>query len=583
MDAFIIDLMFILISATLISIICKALKQPSIPAYVLAGIIIGPIGLRLITDVQIIATFAEFGVALLLFVIGLEMNIRKLKVVGKSSIFSGLLQVLIIAELGFLIAFFFGFNSIEAIYVGLIIAFSSTAVVLKVLSDKNEANTLHGRIMLGILLVQDIIVIFALSFLTTLNNFTWSAIMTALINGVGMLAVAFILTKYILPLFFRKIAESEELLLLFAISWCFAFVGLSSLLNFSISIGAFIAGISLASFPYNIEIAAKIKPIRDFFVTIFFVSIGMQIIPISSTSSLIFIGIMLGIALLIKPILIMVLSSFGNFSKRTSFLSGIGLAQISEFSIIIATLGVSLGHISHELLSSVIIVAVISMAITNYIIKYDYAIYKHLRKILFFLRQNKNIINIKESEKMKNHYVICGSDKTGNVVLETLKKLGKKYIVVDYDPEIIRKLMREATHCLYGDIADEEVLEKVNIEEAKAVISTVPNHNDNIFLLNYLNAKKSKAKTFLTSESINDAMELYNHGASYVVLPKVLSGDKFADILKHFMDSKVLDTLRIKQISKLTYLKEDELLEKFAPLLATYKDKISAKLKKSKK
>ncbi len=582
MDVFIIDLMFILIAATFLSIIARAIKQPSIPAYVLAGIIIGPIGFRLITDTQIIATFAEFGVALLLFVIGLEMNIKKLKVVGKASIFSGLLEVMILAELGFIAAVFLGFHSIEALYIGLIIAFSSTAVVLKVLSDKNEANTLHGRIMLGILLVQDIIVIFALSFLMTLNNFTWSAILAATINGVGMLAVAFIITRYILPIFFKKIAESEELLLLFAISWCFAFVGLSAFLNFSLSIGAFIAGVSLASFPYNIEIAAKIKPIRDFFVTIFFVSIGMQIVPITNQNALILIGIMILLALIIKPAIIMILSSFSGFSKRTSFLSGIGLAQISEFSIILATQGVLLGHITQQTLSSVIIVAVVSMTIATYIIKYDYTIYKHFRKILFFLKKNKNIINIKEAEKMRNHYVICGSDKIGSVVLETIKKLGKKYIVIDYDPEVIRKLMREASYCMYGDISDEEVLEKINLTEAKAIISTVPNQNDNIFLLNYLKAHKSTAKTFLTAESINDAMELYNHGASYVILPKVLSGEKFSDIIKHFMDSKIIEALRVRQINKLTYLKEDELLDKFAPLLAKYRDEIKRKISKNK-
>ncbi len=580
MDGFIVDLIFILATATVFSVIARSLKQPFIPAYVIAGILIGPFGLKLITDINIITAFAEFGVALLLFVIGLELNLKKLKVVGKVSAIGGLIEILLIAGVGFVVAVLFGFRNIEALYVGLILAFSSTAVVLKVLSDKNEINTLHGRIMLGILLIQDIFVIFALSFLMSLNNFGWESLLSSTINGVGIIALAFILARYILPLFFRKIAESEELLLLFALTWCFAFVGLAGLVSIPLSIGAFIAGISLASFPYNVEIIAKIKPIRDLFVTIFFVSIGMQIVPIVSANKIWFLLALIGIAVILKPIIIMILSSLFGFSRRTAFLSGLGLMQISEFSIILASQGVIFGHISRNLLSIVIITAVITMTLTSYIIKYDYKIYKALNKGLFFLKKNR-VKNKLESEiKLENHYVLCGSDKTGRVVLETLKKLGKKFIVVDYDPEIIRKLMRENVPCIYGDISDDEVLEKINVRNARAIISTIPNQNDNMFLLKYLMLKKSKVNVFLTAKTISDAMELYDLGATYVILPKVLSGDKLSDIIKHFMEKRVLDALRLKQITKLTDLKEEELLEKFAPSLIKYKDKLKLFRKK---
>ena len=364
------DISIIIIIAATIGIIAKFLRQPAILAYIIGGIIIGPFGLKLIHDIDFVKNIGELGIALLLFVVGLELSVERLKKVGGSASLIGLGEVGLVTGIGFLVSRFFGFSTIEILYLGLILAFSSTLVVIKMLSDSRELDTLHGRIMLGILLVQDVIVIIAL---TLLLNTDVSAMSFAKLGlmGISLVLTALLSAKYILPLFFKKVAESQELLFMFALAWCFVFSGAAAYLGFSIAIGAFIAGVALANFPYNIEIIGRVKPIRDFFVTIFFVAIGIQIVPTLDRSLVIPIIVFLLIVLLGKPLIIGALASLKQYARRTSFLSGFGLAQVSEFSIILAMQGVLIGQISDNILSIAIILTAITMLLTTYLIKYD--------------------------------------------------------------------------------------------------------------------------------------------------------------------------------------------------------------------
>ena len=298
------DIGLIIIVATIVGYLARLLKQPLIPAYILTGLIIGPI-LGLVEDSNVILTLSEIGIAFLLFVVGLELNLKKLKDVASIAIFGGLMQFILLFISGFLIAIILGFVKTESVYIALIVAFSSTMVVVKILSDKRELDTLHGRIIIGFLLMQDLIAIIALSILTTLNNFSMAILVIALLKGIILLSVAVIASKFILPSLFRFAAKSQELLFLMALTTCFSFcifanyigqimmyffslpffenVILGNVLEllkpgFSIAIGAFIAGVSIANLPYNVEIIGKVKPLKDFFATIFFVSLGLELL-----------------------------------------------------------------------------------------------------------------------------------------------------------------------------------------------------------------------------------------------------------------------------------------------------------------
>lgn len=565
------DLSIIIIAATVLAILAKLLKQPAILAYIIGGLAIGPFGLRLITDTELVQNIGEIGIALLLFVVGLELSIDRLRKVGAKATLIGLAEVLIIAGIGLLIALSFGFNYLEGVYIGLILAFSSTLVVVKLLSDKRELDTLHGRIMLGVLLVQDIIVIFAISILIN-SNFSFMAIGKTLVYGFGLLAIAMLMARYVLPLFFRKVAESAELLLLFSLSWCFVFAAVANLIGFSIVIGAFIAGLSLASFPYNFEIIGRVKPLRDFFVTIFFVTIGIQIIPTIDGSLVLPLIVFMVIALLLKPIIISAIVSRFQYTRRTAFLSGMGLAQTSEFSIILAMQGILLGHITNDLLSLVIIVTALTMLISTYFVKYNNKIYRRFAHIFLFYNKKKMSELDNTPKDLKNHIIVLGADRTGRRIINTLTELGKPAIIVDYNPEVIHSLMERGINCLCGDAEDTEILERLNTKEAYAVISTIPELEINKFIIKHIKKENYHVLFFSVADNTHDALVLYEMGADYVLVPQLLAGEKISDILRHFNKKEIIDILRIKQFNELERVRERELIEKHAPKLLKFKD-----------
>ncbi|MDY6765934.1 MAG: cation:proton antiporter, partial [Candidatus Nanohaloarchaea archaeon] len=271
------DVGMIIITAAILGVIAKTLRQPLIGAYILGGILIGPDVLGIVKNTEVIRMFAELGVAFLLFMVGLELELSRLREVRNVVVGTALTEVLFLFSIGFFIMYLLGFGGFPAIYVGLFIAFNSTAVLVKLLSDRGDLETLHGRIILGILLIEDIIVVLVLSILSTLNNPSLSLLLNAVVQGAGLLALAVVLSKYIMPNFLSLIDDSHELVLLSAVAVLFAFVGAAVESGFSAAVGGFMAGIALTAFPYNIEIAERARSMRDFFVTIFFVSLGMLV------------------------------------------------------------------------------------------------------------------------------------------------------------------------------------------------------------------------------------------------------------------------------------------------------------------
>lgn len=539
------DIALMIIFATLLAYASKLFRQPLIPAYIIAGVILGPTVLGLIQNQSVIYTLSEIGIAFMLFIVGLEMNFNKLKQVGLIASLGGLAQVIVTFVLGYLVGHFLGFNVLVSIYLGLIVAFSSTMVVVKYLSDKEELHTLHGRIILGILLMQDILVVIALSMLGTFNEgSTISAITIAVLKGLGLFAFAALLTRGILRGFFKLAAESQELLFLCSITFCFLFSALAIYLGFSIIVGAFIAGLVLATLPYNRDIIGRIKPLKDFFATLFFVSLGMQLFFDNLNAITIPLMWLCLIVIVAKPLVIMIITSLFGYGKRTSFLTSISLAQISEFSLVLTALGVSLGHLTNEIFSLVIILAGITLTLTAYLVQYDSAIYKLFsRPLSIFEKFGLQTKKLGTYTRGKHYDVIMfGCHRMGNIFLDMFNKMKKKILVVDYNPDTIDNLTNANINCLYGDIKNSEILHEARLNKAKIVLSTVPDYDDNKGLIRYVRKRNKNALIFVTANHLGESLDLYKEGADYVIQPHIFTAEGLHNLFK-------------KSIGKRSYIK----------------------------
>jgi len=546
----------IIILAAIFAFLARYFKQPLIPVYILAGIVLGPLVLGMIKDMEIIKSLSEIGIAFLLFIIGLQMDLKKLKEVGLFSGIIGLVQVVLTFLLSFFVSTKLGFSEIEAVYIGLILAFSSTMVVVKLLSDKGKLHTLHGRIIIGILLVQDLIVIFALSFLNSFNNFSYLVVANALINGLLLLLIAIFVNMVFLKHVFKFAAKSQELLFLTSVGVCFIFILLAHYFGFSITIGAFIAGVGLAVLPYSFDIVGVVKPLKDFFATIFFVSLGMEIVFFNLIFEPLYYFLL--IVILFKPLVVMLCASVFGYERRTSFLSSISLAQISEFSLIIAAQGLVLGLISQELFSMTVLIAIITIILTSYLIKHEDYLYNKVKGFLGIF-EGLNVFKHElgyVSEEKKEEIVLFGCNRMGSLFLNIFRRLGKAVYVVDNNPEIIRGLMNDRICCVYGDAANLEVFGRLNLRDVGLIISTIPDEDLNLFLIRHIRKYKNK-KIIVTAEHVASALVLYKGGADYVIIPHVLSGELIGGMLRRILKDnfKSLEEMKEEHIKHLKSLK----------------------------
>lgn len=535
MEGFFLQITVVIVVAATLSIIFRFLKQPSILAFIITGIIVGPLGPFHFADEEFLTSLASIGITLLLFMIGLELNFKELKHVGKSALIAGGLQMIATTIAGAGVAILLGFNPVTSLFVGLALAFSSTILIIKLLSDKRDLKSLYGKLTVGILILQDIVAIFVLIILSTMNASQGSIdILSLIIAGLKifiLFGIVYLLSQEILPKLLNKIARSSESLFLFSLAWVFgiaAFVA-SPLIGFSIEIGGLLAGIALSSTIESYQITTKIKPLRDFFLTIFFVTLGTEI-TFNNFSNTIFPTVALsGFVLVISPIIVMIILGFLKYKKRTSFFSSLALAQVSEFSLIMIFLGSKIGYLDQEVVSIITLVSVICFVVSTYYITYSNSLYKHLWSILGYF-ERKSASEEKTPEEIRDHIILVGANRMGEGILSALLKKKEKVIVVDFDPEIVEKLKKENIETFFGDISDPEIQEAVNIRHASLVISTISDSEDALLLLK--NIKKYKGlKVIVAAFEKHDAREFYKEGADYVIMPHVAGGSHLANLL----------------------------------------------------
>ncbi len=541
MEGIFLEITIIICLAALLSIFFRLLKQPAITAYILTGILLGPFGLFHLEHHLTLETLGKLGVTFLLFMLGLELKLRELKTIGFPALVVGTLQMWFTFFLGFYVSLMLGYSMIVSVYVGIALSFSSTILIVKNLSDRKDLNSLYGKLSIGILLMQDFFAVFIMIFLTGITPGGEASIpMTVtliIIKAVLLFSLILFASIHIIPKLIHYIARSEEILFLFSLAWVFLLTGIiaSPVVGFSSEIGGFLAGLALANSAENFQIVARMKALRDFFITIFFVMIGLSV-TFDNFSAIIFPGIvLLFFVSVIKPLLIMLLVKVMNYRKRTSFLVGNSMGQISEFSFLILFIGQKLGYVENSLVTTILFVGIASFLTSSYVIQRADKLYNLLELRLGFLHvdnSNEKKMNKNPLHNLKNHIVIVGGHQMGQRLLHELEEEIDKIVVVDFDPDIIKKLEHNYKNIVFGDIADPEIQGHVHLDKAKLVISTAPDVEDNLLLLEAIQHTNKRAKVIVMALENEDAKALYKAGADYVVLPHLAGGRYLARMLK---------------------------------------------------
>ncbi len=558
------QLAIILGVAFIISYIVRLLKQPLIIGYIIAGIIVSPFFILFGATSEIINVFSKIGIAFLLFLVGMHLNPKVIKGVGAQSLLIGLIQVILTFALAFIVSSkILGLDALTSFYVGIAIAFSSTIIIMKLLSDKKQLDSFSSKMSIGILIVQDLIAILVLILISTANfndglaGFGSIAIKTLLI-GIGLVLGVFLFGFFILLKVVKSVARSQELLFLFSICWAFLASALFAFFGFSLEIGALLAGMILSVSPYSAEISSKIKPLRDFFLIIFFIILGLNL-DISNVKIVLVDAIILSaVVLLFKPVILIVSMALFKYTKRTSFLVSTSLAQISEFSLIIIMLGVSLGHISNEILSTLTLTLIITIIGSTYMILYSREFYSHSSKVLSFFWKKDNKENKKLLRK-KYDAILFGYNRTGFEILKSLTKLKKRYLVVDFNPETISALNKFRIPNLYGDAEDLEFLNELKLNKIDLAISTIPDYETTSLLIKSIRLVNKNAVIIVRAENINEALEFYEKGADYVLTPQFLGGEHIAKMIRGKTSKKEYEKEKEKHLKKIKeILKKDK-------------------------
>ncbi len=583
----------IIVAATIISLVLRKLKQPNLFAYIIAGIVIGPfvlgafdlsflnlpfaLGIKEITPE--IHLLSELGAAFLLFSIGIETSVKRLLQMGKPLLAGTFMQVVGVILVTVILTNFTGMLPLEtSLFLGTIIAFSSTMIVIKLLADKKETNTLNGRVTISILLIQDFLVIIFVPLLQNVSKIgdpTFFAPIVA--QTVALLAIALLANKFLFPKLFSIAAKDNELFFLSSISTAFLFIGVSYILGIPISIGAFIGGLALSSLPYNTAVFSKVRALRDFFLTIFFVSLGATLtFAFGSLPILLMITIIL-LIFVFKPLVFYAVSLLSGYGSRLALEVGMTLAQVSEFGFVIVALGAAAtlangeSIISQSLASFIIAISAISMMVTPHLMNYSpkMANIVSLKMNKWFKvdqnkRLNKRIDDLRKmpsKEKLQNHIIVIGGGLLGRRLARKLK-INSKVIIVDADPEVVLQGQHDKLDFVYGTSEDVELLEKLDFEDAKLVLIAMTAHKEACNFVMALKRMSPKTKIFAISNHFYNAVELYAKGVEYVSIPPISGTQEIYNLIDNFGKTRKVFISQKAKEAHINYIKsqaEEEL------------------------
>jgi len=522
--------------AVVISIIMHLLRQPLIIGYIITGILVGPLVLGLVQPDDLFDFFARLGVTFLLFIVGLGLQPKMIRDVGSVAIITGLGQIIFTSVIGWFIAIMLGFTPLVALYLAIAFTFSSTIIILRLLYQKEDQDTLYGRIAIGFLLVQDFVAMIIFMLLSSTHGGEGSLqifIATVAVKIILIASLIIVLIKFLVPLIDRVISGSRELLFIFAIGVMLIFSTLFEILGFSMELGALVAGVILSFSPYQREIATRIQPLRDFFLILFFVVLGAGMSFGDPSSSILTIAIFSIFILVGNPLIVFIIMTRMGYSKKTSFFAGLTVAQISEFSLILLAMGVEMGHLPAEVIGPATIIGLVTIGASTYMIIYNNTLYRWLEGLLTFLAPAKKPSKEIGRPKIKKiDVLVLGSHRLGGGIVEALKEMKAKYLVVDHDPKVVQSLDKKGIPIILGAADDAAFLDELPLKETSLIISTVPDFETNNFLVQYAKSTAPRADIICVANHANYARELYKSGATYVVMPPYLGRKYIVELVK---------------------------------------------------
>ncbi len=534
-----IEISLILGFIALLLIILERFRLPPLLGYIATGMLIGPNALQLIQSTEVLSAFSEFGVIILLFIVGIHLSPTVIKELGIRVIAIGSLQVAMSTLIGSAVFFLLDFSVLQAILLGLTFALSSTILVLKLLGDAKQLESLHARIAIGILIIQDIIVSLALIFLGNsanqhilIANYSFFLQLGLVVALVGSLLL---IQSYFLPKLLPIIARNQESLFVFSLAWGFAIASLFSLVGLSPEIGALFAGVLLSTSDFAEEISSRLKPLRDFFVLIFFVTLGTAI-SFSSVADLIIPCLLLVFfVVVIKPMIIVLLMQKFGYHRRVNVKTALSLGQLSEFSFILVAIWLKTGWLTDSAVTLTTIVGIIAILISSLVIPQLETIEQRIIPLLPRLRKTGN-----QTSKKPTQYsaLLIGYNRVGEQLLKSLKQREFKTLVVDFDPKQVEILEAKKVKHLYGDASDLEFLQSLPTEALRVVISTLPTVEINLVICKYFQSLLKPATLLFFASSKQDAYQLYQAGAAFVIVPHHQAADTLGSLVERFGHDK---------------------------------------------
>lgn len=522
------ELALLLLLAAAVGTIAVRLRQPLIVAFILVGMLAGPSGLGLVQAHNEIGLLAQLGITILLFVVGLKLDLHLVRNLGPVALATGLGQLTFTVFFGYLLARGLGIPQVTALYVAIALTFSSTIIIVKLLSDKREIDSLHGRISMGFLIVQDIAVVIAMVLMSAYglggdeSEVGMLALMLVLKMATVLLVLA-VMMRYVLPRLLNLLAHSGELLLVFAIAWGAAFASLGDIAGFSKEVGAFLAGFSLASTHYREAISSRLTSLRDFLLLFFFIDLGAKL-ELGTLGTAIPEAAVLSLFVLIgNPLIVLAIMGYMGYRKRTSFLAGLTVAQISEFSIVFAALGVSLGHIDIKAAGLITLVGLVTITASTYMIIYSQPFYEFCKPWLGIFERHKPYREMvfEGGHKLETYpeVVIFGMGRFGGRLAKELHAQGIPVLGIDFDPEVTRASIHHDIPVRFGDAEDPVLVETLPLGSTRWVVSTISDLDLNLALIKALRHHGYKGDVAMAARHGNEVGRLKRAGVTRVLQP----------------------------------------------------------------
>jgi Kef-type K+ transport system membrane component KefB len=512
------------------------LRQPLIVGLIAAGIAVGPEVLGLVEASTEIELLAKIGISLLLFVVGLKLDVRLVRTLGPVALATGLGQVAFTSAAGYLIAIALGFEVVQAVYIAVALTFSSTIIIVKLLTEKRELEDLHGRIALGFLIVQDIVVVLAMIAITAVGDTAGGDLLTEFggvaLRGVALLLAVAAIGRWVTPRVTHLLARQPELLVLAAVAWAVALAAITILLGFSEEVGAFLAGMSLASTPYREALSSRLSTLRDFLLVFFFIDLGTRF-ELTAATEQIPAAVLFSLFVLIgNPIIVLIIMGYMGYRKKVSFKAGLTVAQISEFSLILVALGAAQGHIGDEVIGLVTAVGLITITVSTYLIYGSDRLHDRIEPFLRVFEREQPRTSLEDDAGLPEvDVIVVGLGRFGRTVIEELREAGDRVLGIDWDPRSVRSGTWGDVPVIYGDADDPELAEQLPLDGVLWVISTLRVRDTNLTLIDSLRRGGYRGRIVVSTDHEGDEELLRRAGADLTIRPLHIAARPLMDLL----------------------------------------------------